>query len=217
MKEQSKNNQGQNSDILSNLQKNDILGSFNKPNTQFIQRGKQLNKRAKELEKLFKMLKDDLKISGVMNASTRTGSGFLINSMNLDFSNVDRDKIIEVIDYDPVRNNLMVIGSDPPPDEVALHWFIYRGLMEINGIIILDDSNIIKNFQDDPLAKFIHKEGLLNTEFAIEVTKHIKDHKIVALTHDKLKGVLLVGRSLDEAYNLLRLNVEKFSRNIEQK
>ena len=189
-----------------------ILENLNKPNTQFIQNAAQLNKQAKVLLEFFHKFQENLKLNKISSASLRTGSGFLINSENISSGENELDNIVEVIDFDPVRNNMMVIGNKPAANGTVLHWFIYRGLPEINAIIILEDQEILERFNTGAFSKLVYKDGIMNVDLAIKVLKFVKESNITLLFGSIINGIILVGKTMNDTYDLLKINIQKFSK-----
>jgi hypothetical protein len=180
--------------------KSELLDNLFRPNVQFIRRAKQLNPRAKELLEIFKKFRDILKIKGIQSISTRTGSGYFINTANFDLGELNRDNIIEVIDYDPVRNNMMVIGNDPPASDAVLHWFIYRGFPNINGVINIDNSDIFEEFLNNKQLNFPNIDLIthhLDLASTMNILKSLKESSILLL---KNSGVLATGRTIGSAF-----------------
>ncbi|WP_455392762.1 class II aldolase/adducin family protein [[Eubacterium] cellulosolvens] len=186
----------------------EILNNIRRPNVQFIRHAKQLNKRANELVEIFKKFRDVLKVSGLRSASIRTGNGFFINTAYFDINNFNRDYIIEVIDFDPVRNNMMVIGNEPPAPDTALHWFIYRGLPEVFGVINVHNSDVLASFQKSSYPTIDISEEAMDTNTALEVLKNVKNSEVTLIP--KL-GILVVGRSVMDAYEIFYSNLTKSS------
>jgi hypothetical protein len=185
-----------------------ILVNYRSPNVQFISRAKQLTPRSKDVVAVAVSLKDDLKIKGNHSISTRTGNGFLINTGYFESKDFNRDNIVEVIDFDPVRNNMMVIGNDPPAFDSAYQWFIYRGLPWINGVINIDNLDIIEQFSKKyPIVDMYKK--ISNTDLALTILKTAKSSKICIL---KNQSVLVVGNTLKEAYDDFKKEYKKLSK-----
>jgi len=199
------------SQILESMQKNMPMDNYQKPNIQFIQRGVQLNRRSFELVYVLENLRDTLKIQSVKSISTKTGIGFLINTESLDISHFNRDTFVEVMDFDPVRNNMMVIGNEPPAENATLHWFMYRGLKNINGIMIIEDEKYLKYFQMASLPTITNQDEILNLNVALEILKMAKDSNITVLNCKSIRGILVFGKTLKDAYDLFERNVKKYA------
>ena len=187
-----------------------LLDNYLKPNTQYIQRPKQFNRLAKEAVKIFEKLRDELNLKHIKSATIRTGSGFLINTEKYNIKDINRDNFMEVIDFDPVRNNMMVIGTEPPANDASIHWFIYRGLPEVNGIIVIDDSEIFERFKAGGFSMVENNDEILNLNLALEILKCIRDSEISLIDTRDLKGIVIRDRTLAGAFNLFKNNHEKY-------
>lgn len=199
---------GQSFQIPINSSKRGISISFRKPNIQFIKQAKLLSPRANELVLISEELRDRLHIKGLISLSTRTGSGFFINTANFEPKNFNRDNIVEVIDFDPVRNNMMVIGNEPPANDAAFHWFIYRGFPNVFGILCINESELFDHFQTDQKPVLNVDDEIMDTNFALKILRSVKDSKIILLND---QTIIIVDETLSEAYKSLKSNVDKFS------
>ena len=196
-------------EISEDYLKSEILDRYFNPNVQFIRSVKQLSPHATNLVSIFEKFRDTLQISKIHSISSRTGSGFMINSANFNIENFNRDKILEIIDFDPVRNNLMVIGNEPPVNEVIIHWFIYRGLPWINGIISINNNELIEKFQDSAYPIVDINGKMINTNKSLEILKYAKTSNIVILGN---QSILIVGKTLEEVYESLKGTLKKLSK-----
>jgi hypothetical protein len=50
------------------------------------------------------------------------GKRILINSKNFNIKYLKRQDIIEIVDYDPIKNVILVIGKKYPSIEMPIHW-----------------------------------------------------------------------------------------------
>ncbi len=194
--------------LLDEVQKSGMLAALLEPNTQLIKRGLRFNRRADELVSVLERSRNTDKIKGIASISLRTGSGFLINTPDLEFSDLNRDSFVEVIDYDPVRNNLVVIGNEAPTPKTSLHWFIYRGLPEVNSIIMLEDREILEKFQTGKFPKVTQTKGVVDIDLALEIIKSAKSSEISLIIGDNIQCVLTVGKTLEHVYNLIKTNLQ---------
>jgi hypothetical protein len=188
-----------------------LLDNYLKPNTQYIQRGKQFSRLAKEAVNVIEKFRDDLNLKHIKSATIRTGSGFLINTQSYNIKDINRDNFIEIIDFDPVRNNMMVIGTEPPADDASIHWFVYRGLPEVNGIIVIDDLDIFNKFEAGSFATVTNDDEILHLDLALEILKCVKDSEISLIDIRGFKGIIIREKTISGAYNLFKKNLKKYS------
>jgi hypothetical protein len=178
------------------------------PNTQFIKRAVQFNKLAKVYQKISEQLVFDLKISNIRSISLRTGTGFLINTEDFEFGKINKDDIIEIMDYDPVRNNLIAIGNgdNPPVLDTTIHWFIYRGLTDVNVILLLNEEKLIDKFPKDKINRYEYSENLLNTNMALNILQSLNSSGLqpTILDGNAIKGLMILGNSVVEIIDQLK-------------
>jgi hypothetical protein len=183
---------------LEPISESNVLQRLQQPNTQFIKRAYQLNRHAVQLTRTYSHLNDDLEIHDIKSISLRTGTGFIINTDNIGTSEDTPDELVEVIDYDPVRNNMMVIGNEPPVLDAIVHWFIYRGFQNINHILILNEPKIIEKYRQKEHVEFVYEDNLISVDLAMRILKQVKESKIVILSGSVVSGLILCGDTLDE-------------------
>ena len=159
----------------------------------------------KELIKIGKKVGDTLELEGVVTGSLSTifGNGFIITADNSDLKNLDTQGIIEILDYDPVRNTIIARGKRDSCMETPLHWFIYRGYPEVGAIIHIRNNILVEkitaaNLQDLVISPF--KVKYITSELAMEILKLLKGQNIILLQEN---GVVAVADSLENAYNLI--------------
>lgn len=114
----------------------------------------------------------------LLSISTRYGKRMLITSKNAEFSRLSNKNFVEVVDYNPVSDVALVIGTEEAC-EVVLHWLIYRR-EEINAV-----------------AHFTCNEGkrIENINTAMDAMKALKNSNLVEMEG---YGRIAVGRSLKE-------------------
>jgi hypothetical protein len=187
----------------------ELIDNYRKPNIQFIRQAKQISRRANDIVTVFERFSDSIKVTGLQSASIRTGSGFMINTAFSNQKNFNRDYIVEIIDFDPVRNNMMAIGNDPPAPDAALHWFIYRSFPEKNGIIVIDNLDIASKLKSGSYPVLDLSARILNLDLVLKVLKEVKNSEITLLNGI---GVLIVGRTINDAVDLFNIAYEKCSK-----
>lgn len=198
------------------FEKTELLVNFQKPNIQFIHQPTQLNRHSFELVKVFESFRDSLKMNDVRSISSRTGIGFLVNTENLNITNFTRDNFVEIVDFDPVRNNLMVIGNGPPVSDATIHWFIYRAYPKINGIIFIDNNQILEHFRTSSFPELLLKDEILDVRLALEILEILKKSEIILMNGNHVRGILIVGKTVMNAYERFNRSYEQYLRSIKQ-
>lgn len=159
----------------------------------------------KELIKIGKKVGEILELEGVVTGSLSTtyGKGFIITADNSDLKKLDTQAIIEILDYDPVRNNIIARGKRDSCMETPLHWFIYRAFPETSAIIHIRNNILVEkitaaNLQDLAITPF--KVKYITSELAMEILKLLKGQNIILLQEN---GVVAIADSLENAYNFI--------------
>jgi ribulose-5-phosphate 4-epimerase/fuculose-1-phosphate aldolase len=122
------------------------------------------------------------------------GKRIIINGDIKDYSNVAKDEIIEVADYDPIKNNLLVIGKTNPKKETSLHWMIHHARNDVNCIFQLNNKKIIRGM-DEKYPENEKEYPIGSLEQIKETMKNLHNSKIVVI---KNKGILIVGNNIRE-------------------
>jgi ribulose-5-phosphate 4-epimerase/fuculose-1-phosphate aldolase len=176
-----------------------------KPTVIFPIREVQDSSASQYLKKYCKLICEALKSEGTVagSISTTFANGFIISAINVDLNNLTEYDIVEILDYDPVRNNIIAKGKKDPCIETSLHWFIYRGFPEISAIIHIRNYELaeyLSNQKSTDLTITPFKVLYITSEVAIEVLKVLKGHDSIIL---KENGILVLGRDLEDAYTKL--------------
>ncbi len=119
----------------------------------------------------------------VKSISMRYGKRMLITAAGANIHKLSNEDFIEVVDYNPVGDIMLVIGLKAPPEEAIIHWFIYKR-EEINAVIYVGGEI---------------KEG--NTMGVVaEILKALRKGNLINVG----ENVISVGRSLKEAVEELK-------------
>ena len=70
------------------------------------------------------------------------GKRVLINGSKTNFGNINREDFLEIVDYDPVKKILLVIGANEPHIETPIHWIIQHARKDINAIMESNDDKL---------------------------------------------------------------------------
>jgi len=153
----------------------------------------------KNLEK-YGLLKNN---SGVI--SLGYGKRILINGNDVSLAEVEREDVLEIVDYDPVKKIVLAIGQKEPRIETPVHWIIHHARNDVNAIIQLNDENLAeKLLKKLPTTEKTYPSRTL--ELAKEILKVLRTSKSIAI---KDKGALFVGTCLKEAEDLVLKTYEE--------
>ena len=114
--------------------------------------------------------------------------------INTESKTLNRDDFIEVVDYDPLKNIFLIMGSKHPRDETSIHWMIHHAREEINTVIQINSKKILeKKYKNTSKIE----EDYINASLdqIKEILRNLRDSKIVDI---KNHGLLFVGNNLNE-------------------
>ncbi|MDH7506749.1 MAG: class II aldolase/adducin family protein [Candidatus Thermoplasmatota archaeon] len=140
-----------------------------------------------------------LKESDQLIVSLRYVKRILINADKSNFKEIKQEDFLEIVDYDPLKKVILLIGPKEPRIETPIHWLIHNSRNEINAVIQINDSELAKKLE----KKFASTEknypaGTL--EQAKEILRILRNSKIVVI---KNQGVLFVGKNTKETEELI--------------
>jgi len=183
--------------------KNFMIPSFQ---TFFVSREQSSCPILPDMIKLGKKLKEigiSKDVKGII--SLGYGKRILINGNNLDIGNIKKEDIIEVVDYDPAKKNLLVIGQNEPNIETPVHWIVISARDDVNAVVQLNDENLaVKLAKKLPSTEKEQPPGTL--EQAKEVLKALRESKNIVIRN---KSVFFVGASFREIEESIRKMLEE--------
>ena len=126
--------------------------------------------------------------------SFKYGKRVLINADDTNIKDLKRKDFLEIIDYDPLKKVMLLMGSKTPRINSSFHWLIHHSRDEINAVIQLNDSNLSEKLENKfPITEKNYPAGTL--ELAKEVLKLLRNTKKIIIREE---GVLFVGNSIEE-------------------
>jgi hypothetical protein len=127
------------------------------------------------LEK-FEDIKDlELPKPDLNSISIRTVKKFVITRPGVVGRKLSPDDLIEIVDYDPVRDSALALGSKDAPQDIPVHWLIYRALDHINGIANLNlklDDEALEELKIESIDK---KLKVLRPDSTMSILPQLKD------------------------------------------
>ena len=153
-----------------------------------------------EIIKIGKKMKEaDLLKNSTMVVSLSYGKRMLINSEIIDFDEIQLDELLEIVDFDPIKNNLLVIGKSEPKTETPVHWMIHHAREDVNVIVQINGEEILQK-TGDKLKKTDENTPIGTLNQAKEILKFLRDEKKLEINNH---GVMFVGRTMDEIEKLI--------------
>jgi len=137
--------------------------------------------------------------------SLKYGKRVLINAKNTKLDELKREDFLEIVDFDPLKNVLLLIGPKESKIDSSNHWMIHHARDDVNAVI-----QIVNNSIAEKLAKKIPTTENERDPGSFELTKEIlgkiRDSKKVVVRN---QGVFFVGHSLIEAEEILLKTYEE--------
>lgn len=128
------------------------------------------------------------------------GKRLLINAKNVDLKKITQHDIVEIIDYDPLKNIMMLIGPKDPNIETPVHWIIQKARRDTNVLLQINSSDLFKKFQKTlPITE---KETTpASLERAKDILKTLRNGKTILI---KNEGILFSGINIKEIQEIIR-------------
>ena len=123
----------------------------------------------------------------------------LINAKNSDIKKMTQQDIVEIVDYDPLKNILMVIGPKDPALETPVHWIIQKARQDVNVLVQINSIRLYEQWKKT-LPTTEKETPPASLERAKEILKTLRKGKTILL---KNEGILFVGFNSKEMYNSL--------------
>ncbi|HDS59889.1 MAG TPA: hypothetical protein ENN54_06345 [Thermoplasmatales archaeon] len=128
-------------------------------------------------------LGDGIRCPGTI--SVRYGNRMLITGQGVNLCRLEPEDLVEVADYDPVRQTVMVIGPRQPSLSTPLHWFLYRR----------PDVHAAVQTHGETAALREDQQEAYPMEMVMEALRGLRDSAMINLGGDRLA----VGPSLENA------------------
>ncbi len=147
-----------------------------------------------EILKVSKKLKEKSVLTKDSDAIFSIGFGkrMIINGKVKDILNIKREDLLEVVDYDAIRNNLLLIGSTIPKIETSLHWMIHHARDDVNFIVQINKAVIATIIKKKNITEVTDKYPIGSLNNIKEVLKALRNYKKIII---KNYGLLIVGRN----------------------
>lgn len=159
-----------------------------------------------DLFKISKTLKekDILKEKNKATISFTYGKRMLINGLAQSYSKIKRKELLEIVDYDPIKNNLLVMGTTEPLIETSIHFMIHRARKDVKIVVQINKEKILDKIKEG--IPILEKKYPINSiEFIKQILKTLRDSKIVGIKNNAL---LFVGKDVKEIEKLIEKTYE---------
>jgi ribulose-5-phosphate 4-epimerase/fuculose-1-phosphate aldolase len=133
------------------------------------------------------------------------GKRLLINAKNTDLKKLTQQEIVEIVDYDPLKNIMMVIGLHDPALETPVHWIIQKARNDVNAILQINSPTLYENLKNMlPSTENDTPPGTLAR--AKEILKTLQKGKTILLQNE---GIIFVGINRKEIHDALHQQLEE--------
>ena len=154
-----------------------------------------------EISRVIKRIKDSglLKDIFEFSFSLKYGKRIIINAKNSDFSETKAEDFLEIVDYDPLKKVLLVIGVKESRIETSVHWIIHHARDEVKAIIQINNKKLVEKLENKiPVTEKEYPIGTL--EQAKEILSKLRISKKVIIRN---QGIIFVGNSMKDAEDLM--------------
>ncbi len=130
--------------------------------------------------------------TGVM--SYDYGRRLIITAKNIDVKQMTQEDIVEIADYDPLKNIMLVIGTKEPSQEAPVHWIIQKARHDVNVLLQLHSPTLSKKLQGVlPSTETSTPPGTLDR--AKELLRTLRKGKTILIQDDE---ILFAGINIPE-------------------
>jgi hypothetical protein len=170
-------------------------------------------KLSNEISK-FKLIPNMIKIIGELNKklnfednediiiSIKYGKRIVINCSNSNLKKMNYNDFIEIVDYNPIKKVLLLLGPNHPDFNMTLHWIIQSARRDTNVLV-----QLISNPLTNKLMKNNEKQIKNNS---IEISKDIlikfRNSNIAII---KNHGIFIIANNINEVNSIINKLIEE--------
>ena len=127
------------------------------------------------------------------------GKRLLINAKNVDVKKMKQHDVVEIVDYDPLKNIMMVIGTKDPCLETPVHWIIQKARHDINALLQINSTTLFEKLKETlPTTEKETQPATLDR--AKEILRSLRDGKTILI---KNEGIVFAGINIKEIQDAL--------------
>jgi hypothetical protein len=131
------------------------------------------------------------------------GKRLLITAKNIDGKKMTQQDVVEIVDYDPLKNIMMVIGPKDPTEETAVHWIVQKARQDINILVQIHSNQLFKKFQNT-LPTTENTTSKASLDRAKEILRTLRNGKTILL---KDEGMLFAGINIKEIQEAIQTHL----------
>ena len=132
------------------------------------------------------------------------GKRLLINGKNMDIKKMSQPDVVEIVDYDPLKNIMMVIGTKDPCLQTPVHWIIQKARHDINALLQINSKALVERLKGAlPMTENEKTTGSLDQ--VKEILKTLRNGKTIIIRNE---GILFAGINIQEIEHALQTHLE---------
>jgi hypothetical protein len=129
------------------------------------------------------------------------GRRLIITAKNIDVKQMNQADVVEIVDYDPLKNIMLVIGTKEPCQEAPVHWIIQKARHDINVLLEIQSPSLVERLQGTlPATEETTLPGTLAR--AKEFLKTLRNGKTILIQNE---GILFAGVNMKEIEKSLHI------------
>jgi hypothetical protein len=122
------------------------------------------------------------------------GKRLLINAKNVDVKQMKQQDVVEIVDYDPLKNMMLVIGAKDPCRDAPVHWIIQKARHDVNVLLQINSMRLLEKLKGS-LPITVNETPPATLDRAKEILRTLREGKTILI---KNEGVLLAGINIKE-------------------
>jgi len=138
------------------------------------------------------------------NISLSYGKRLLINARDVNVEHMKQQDIIEIVDYDPIKNIVLAIGKKYPCIETPVHWIIQKAIYDLHAVVEIRSKKLYETCCN--YIPVVKKMPCGTIDRAKAVLKTLQNEKSICIQEE---GILLTGLYLKEIEDSLIKIIEE--------
>jgi len=133
------------------------------------------------------------------------GRRLIITAQHADTNTLHQDDIVEIVDYNPLKDIMLTIGPKPPHTDTPLHWMIQKARHDINITLTIQDPTLI-NTLPPTIPRIPEPLPTTTIDKAKTILKTLHTSPVVGIP---TQGILLIGVNTKTIETLLEPLLKK--------
>lgn len=131
------------------------------------------------------------------------GRRLLITAQHADAKTLHHEDIVEIIDYNPLKDILMIIGPKNPTTDAPIHWMIQKARHDINITLQLQDPTLPDKLPAT-IPRTIDPLPTPTIDKAKAILKTLHESPIIGLPNI---GILMIGVNANAIETLIKTHI----------